>query len=386
MLAIRINGAYGIKRLVNLSDSLMIIAQNGVWRIVGGTEKGFTATSYIVEKITERGCSNGDSVAIVDNSVMFWGDDAIYHVHTDQFGSWVAENITFGRIQRLFDDIPVTSKRAVKGSYDNFERKVRWLYNTEINSDLSVTELILDTSLKAYYYNEIGRLDSGSFVRPVALYIGEPYQLVISNDDVFVGGDEVVVGVDQVIVDIEDRIGDNRKELGYIVVTAVAPTITYTFASYRDITFYDFVSHDDVGVDAAGFVVAGYMPGEDFQRDKQAPFLTAYMRKTETGFTVDDDGDFLPVNDSSVIIRVMWDWTNTGNSGKWGRPFQAYRHRRLYLPTDITDEFADGNTVVVTKNKVRGNGRVFSVKFSTEPGKDFHLYGWSLIVNVAGHV
>jgi len=384
---VRINGAFGIKKLVNLSDSLMIIAQNGVWRIVGGTEKGFTATSYIVEKITERGCSNAGSVAVVDNSVMFWGDDAIYHVKTDQFGSWVAENVTFGRIQRLFDDISIESKRFVKGNYDNFERKVRWLYNTELDSTRAVRELILDTTLKAYYVNEI-QLMEGESIRPVSPYVGEPYQLIISTDDVFVGGDPVVVVDDEVVVDIEGRIGDSRKEIGYVVVTSTATVVKYTFASYRDITWYDWVSHDDVGVDAAAYVVTGYVPGpeEDKQRDKQVPYLTVYMKKTETGFLDTDDGDYDVLGSSSVKIQVMWDWTNSGNSGKWGRVFQAYRHRRLYFPSDDTDTFEDGNSVVVTRNKIRGNGRVLSIKFSTEPGKDFHLYGWSMIVSVAGHV
>lgn len=387
---IRINGAYNIKKIVNLSDSLMVIAQNGVWRIVGGTEKGFTATSFIVEKITERGCSNGESAVQVDNSVLFWGDDAIYHIHTDQFGSWVAENVTFGRIQGLFNDISVESKRSVKGSYDNFERKVRWLYNTALSDDNNVRELVLDTSLKAYYINEIQQIDDEDVIlRPVSTYIGEPYQLIISDDDVMVNADLVEVGAEQVVVDIEDRVGDSKKELGYVVVTGISPFITYTFASYRDTEFIDWVSHDDVGVDAAAYVVTNYFPGggegSDIQRDKQLPYLTIYMKKTETGFIVTEN-DLEPVNPSSVIVQVMWDWTNSGNSGKWGRPFQAYRHRRMYMPVDETDTFDDGNSVVVTRNKVRGNGRVLSIKFSTEPLKDFHLYGWSMIMSLAGHV
>lgn len=385
---IRINGAYNIKRLINLSDSLMVIAQNGIWRIVGGTEKGFTATNFIVEKITERGCSNSDSVVVVDNSIMFWGEDAIYHIHTDQFGSWIAENVTFGRIQNLFNSISIQSKRVVNGSYDNFERKIRWLYNTGLGDDNNVHELVLDTSLKAYYVNEIQQI-VGTTIRPVAIYIGEPYQVIISDDFVQADADTVLVGTDEVLVDIEDRVGDSKKELGYVVVTGISPFITYTFASYRDIEFLDWVSYNAVGADAAAYVVTNYFPGggegDDAQRDKQVPYLTVYMKKTETGFIVTEN-DLEPVNSSSVVVQVMWDWTDSGNSGKWGRPFQAYRHRRMYIPTDETDTFDDGNTVVVTRNKVRGNGRVLSIKFSTEPLKDFHLYGWSMIMSLAGHV
>lgn len=385
---IRINGAYSIKKIVNLSDSLIVIAQNGVWRIVGGTEKGFTATSFIVEKITERGCSNGESVVQVDNSVMYWGDDAIYHIHTDQFGSWIAENVTFGRVQALFNGISVESKRSVKGSYDNFERKIRWLYDTALHETANVKELVLDTALKAYYINDISQVD-GEFIRPVSTYIGEPYQLVVSEDSVISGTEFVLVGVDDVVVDIEDRAGGSKKELGYVVVTGLTPFITYTFASYRNDEFLDWASDASGGVDAAGYLVTNYFPGaaegSDIQRDKQIPYMTVYMKKTETGFTVSGD-DLNPVNASSVVVQVMWDWTDSGASGKWGRPFQAYRHRRAYIPQFPTDAYADGNTVVVSRNKVRGNGRVLSIKFSTEPGKDFYLYGWSMIMSLAGHV
>ncbi|MCL5459635.1 hypothetical protein M3M33_13450, partial [Loigolactobacillus coryniformis] len=110
------------------------------------------------------------------------------------------------------------------------------------------------------------------------------------------GADSVLVGTDEVIVDIEDRVGDSKKELGYIVVTEITPFIKYTFAAYRDTDWTDWVTYDDVGVDAAAYLVTNYAPtgeGADLQRDKQVPYMTVYMKKTETGFIVVED-DYEP--------------------------------------------------------------------------------------------
>lgn len=118
----------------------------------------------------------------------------------------------------------------------------------------------------------------------------------------------------------------------------------------------------------------------DFQRQKQVTYLTTYAQKTETGF----DANFNPINPSSIKVQSQWNWTNSAASNKWSEPFQVYRHKRFWIPSNVSEEFNDGEYVVTTKNKLRGRGKVLSLKFSTEPGKDFHLLGWSFIGAVNG--
>lgn len=381
---VRINEAYGIVELINLGDSLMVLARNGVWRIVGGDDNGFTATRYIVDKISERGCSNPNSVVVVDNTVMYWGEDGIYHLKTDQFGGWGAENISFGRIQNLYNRISSRSKQVAAGSYDNYERKVRWLYNTMMVSSEEVMELVYDTSLQAFYLNRVKKLGN-DLPRPVGLYAANPYLSVATQEPIVIGSDPVVIGSDPVVINIASPITENQKELAYVVITSLSP-IRFSFATYRDTSWHDWKSVDGTGVDASGFTVTGYLSGGDFQRGKKVGFLTVYSRKTETGFVEDAEGDYIFVNPSSCIIQTMWEWTNSGNAGRWGRPFQAYRHKRMWFPSASGDDYDDGNSVVVTKNKVRGGGRVLSIKFSTEPNNDLHLYGWSMMISVEDNV
>lgn len=378
---IRINGAYGIQKLINLGSSLMVVAKNGVWRIVGGSDNGFTATAYIVEKITDKGCTSPDSIVVVDNGLMFWSDDAIYFISPDQFGSWVSNNISFGRIQRFYDEINIGDKQKAYGAYDSYERKVRWLFYNSTQANIPVRELILDLQLQAFYTNTVKQL-VGTYPKPVAMYIGLAYQIDTSESAVVVNTDPVVIGVDPVVISAEDRLGISQRELGYIIITSITGTVSYTFGKYSNTDFKDWYSENNAGVDADAFLITSYMSGSDFQRDKQLPYITIHMRRTENGV----DEDSIPINQSSCLVQARWDWSDSDRSGKWGREFQAYRYRRLYIPLDSEDDYDNGFSTIVTRNKLRGNGKVLSLRFRTEAGKNLHLYGWSMIFSVAENI
>jgi len=378
---IRVNEAYGIHKLLNLGSALMIVATNGIWRIVGGSDNGFTANSYIVEKISDRGCTSPDSITIVDNGFMYWSDDAIYYVSPDQFGSWGSKNISFGRIQRFYDDINVDDKQKAYGSYDSYERKVRWLFYNKTSSISPVRELVLDLQLQAFYTNTIKQL-STAYPKPASMYLGLSYEVDSSEVNIVVNDDLVVVNGDPVVISSEERLGTSQRELGYIVITSIDDNISYTFAKYTNTDFRDWYSEDGVGVDASGYMITSYMSGSDFQRDKQLPYITIHMRRTENGF----DDDYNPINQSSCLVQARWDWSDSDRSGKWGREFQAYRYRKLYLPTSDLDNYDNGFSTIVTRNKLRGNGKVLSLRFRTEPYRNLHLYGWSMIFSVAEQV
>lgn len=359
---IRINDAYGINYMVNLADSLFIVAKNGVWRVSGGTNNGFTATAYIVDKISDRGCTNTNSVVLVENTLMFWGEDGIYVVKTNQFGDWGATNVTFGHIQTLFNGITPSQKTYVKGCYDSYEHKVKWLYNNKLGVTSPTIELVYDVTLQAFYLHSVQ--GPANVIQLFSMFVGRPYSLITTSNET------------------------KTRQIIYLVTKSFSPFLIFSLANYTNLNFMDFSS-----TDAAAFTITNYMsqkysdstyqPTKDFQRKKQIPYLTIYLENTDKGFTTDINGDLVPVGASSCIVQSMWEWTDSAASGRWGRPFQGYRHRRLWLPTISSDPFSDGYSVVVTRNKLRGSGRVVSLKFSTEPGKDFHLYGWSMMVGTA---
>lgn len=382
---IRIDGAYRIQKLVNVGAALMVLAENGVWSISGGSDFGFNANTNKVTKISEKGADSPGSVVMVDNTFMFWADDAIYHITQNEFGDWVSNNLTRTTIQKFYDDIRPIDKFYTQGRYDSYDGKVRWVYRNLPGDNREARELILDTELGSFYTSTIRSPSSSPGLPKIAApLVVPPFRLVESEVGITVQGEPVTVQGQPVVTKQQVR-GSGTKELAYLIVTGVNP-LRYTFGLYRDPEFKDFKSHDGEGVDAEAFLLTGWASGGDFQRNKQVPYIQFHFNRTETGFAEDETGNLFPLTPSSCIVQAQWNWTNSANAGRWGREFEAYRYRRLYSPFGQNDPFDNGEEVITTKNKLRGKGKVVSLYIRTSPEKDCQLLGWSMLLGVSGNV
>ncbi len=253
---IRISDAYGIRALINVGASLLVLATNGIWRVYGGSDFGFDATNYVVERITDHGIISLNSIVNVDNTLMFWGADGIYHIHPTERGFWVSENITYGAIQTLYENIDIADKQKAKGAFDSFERRVRWVYNNRLADDAETKELVLDINLKAFYLNALKQFEADLTIpRLLTPFKVNPYTVTETTTGVLVDLDPVLVGVDEVVVPIENVLGNSVREIAYLIVTELSPVIKYTFGFYRNAEFRDWFSFDDAGVDAAAYMV-----------------------------------------------------------------------------------------------------------------------------------
>lgn len=379
---IRIDGAYRIFQMVNVGSGLLVLAQNGVWMISGGSDYGFTANNNKVTKISERGVDSPGSVVVVDNTVIFWADDAIYHIHTNEFGDWVSSNLSQTTIQRFYEEIRPIDKFYCQGQYDSYEGKVRWVYQNRLYQSSETRELVFDVNLGSFYTSTI-KVDQ-PFPKVVSPLLVPPFRLIESYSQVVVNGEPVVVNGLPVEVE-ERRRGEGSREVAYLIVTSLSP-LEFTFGYYRDVGFRDFRSLDGVGVDAEAFLITGWLSGGDFQRYKQVPYIQFYFNRTEDGFEEDETGNWYPTSQSSCLVQAQWNWTNSRNSNMWGRQFEAYRYRRQYLPDGLQDPFDTGDRVIQSKNKLRGKGKVLSLYIKTSPDKDCQLLGWSMLVGVTGNV
>ena len=204
---------------------------------------------------------------------------------------------------------------------------------------------------------------------------------MVNTEQVVVNGEDVIIGIDNVFG------AGAIKEVAYLVVTEVDPVVKYTFAIYRDPDWRDWKSSDGAGIDATAFLVTGYLAdtqgGKDFARQKQFPYLYVHCNRTENGFLEDINGDLYPSNPSSCMVQTRWEWSDSAASKRWGNPFQAYRYKRFYMPSGPSDAYDTGFATIVTKNRLRGQGKVLSIKFYTEEYRDLHLYGWSIMGSTA---
>tara|TARA_B100000929_G_C15511743_1_gene421130 strand:+ start:9024 stop:11330 length:2307 start_codon:yes stop_codon:yes gene_type:complete len=381
---IKVDGAYNIQALVNVGAGLLVVAENGVWMVSGGSDYGFSANNNMRRKISEHGVQSPGSVVLIDNTVMFWADDAIYHVAPDQFGDYQAQNLTQTTIQTLYDQIPPVEKYYAQGAYDSYDRKVRWVYNNQPSDSGSVKELVLDMTLGAFYTSSVESLPGTLLPRLASPVEVPPFRLNQTEENITDNGEQVVYLGEEVTTPIRSR-GSGSREIAYVTLTSLSP-MKYTFSTYRDESFRDWVSANGAGIDAPAFLVTGYLSGGDFLRKKQVPYIKFFFRRTEDGFTDDGTGNLSANNESSCLVQAQWNWANSAASNRWGRTFQAYRYKRLYMPTGAADEFDNGFEVIETKSKLRGHGTVLSLKISSEPEKDLRLLGWSMVVGANGNV
>lgn len=382
---IRLDSAYGINGLVNVGGVLVVFGANGVWTITGGNNYGFTATNYMVKKISNYGCISTGSIVQVDSSIFYFGNDGIYVVSKNQFGDYLVNNVSNTTIQSFYNSIDSTQLMKVDGVYDEYEKKIKWIiYNNGSTTNETIV-FSLDTILNAWEKHSIKKLGGNRYPLLVGSFSTNPFKLISNANDVYVDADPVLVSADQVVVD-EVSTETNVRGTKYLVITDVSGNINYNFALFTDADHYDWKSIDGTGVDAKSFLLTGQLIQGDFQRNKSVVYLTMHFNKTETGFTTDSGGDFVPTNQSSCLVQSRWNWTDLNSSGKWGTQFEAYRIRRPYMTTTIDSTYDDGYPVVETRSKLRGIGKVLSLYMESQPGKHCEVLGWSMIVKENGNV
>lgn len=190
----------------------------------------------------------------------------------------------------------------------------------------------------------------------------------------------MLVGTDNVIdsssndVVVNEDVALNRSSLfSYLSMVGTS----FTISKLNNSNFKDWLTYDVNGFNYESYLVTGYELFGDMMREKRSPYIFFYFNRTEDGYTF--DGLNLELSkQSSCLVQAQWNWANSANSGKWGTQFQAYRLLRNYIPSGAGDPFDYGDSVIVTKNKLRGSGKTLSLKISSEEGKDLQILGWGV--------
>jgi hypothetical protein len=295
---------------------------------------------------------------------MYWASDGIYVCAGNETGFFAAQDLTGTTIRSFYNKID--NHQSAFGAYDSFSNVVSWTYGDG-------SELFYKPSFQAWYYNKMASTN----IKVRASIEVSPFVGGQSIDPITVNG--VIVDVDGSDVVITTGIKlDTQTETKYLVIRP--DNNTFTFASYNNTNFIDWEGVSTFGEDAHAFMQGAHFTGGAGNLAKQSPYITFHFNKTESGF----DENYEPINPSGCLVRASWDWSNSDNSNKQGKEFQAYRFRRHYMPQDNTDEFNNGFETVVTKNKVRGRGKALSVLIKTEPSKDCQVIGWEQEVTING--
>ncbi|MEE8208002.1 MAG: hypothetical protein V3T88_03480 [Nitrosomonadaceae bacterium] len=77
----------------------------------------------------------------------------------------------------------------------------------------------------------------------------------------------------------------------------------------------------------------------------------------------------------SALLTAKFDFAIDDNSGKWSTPQQSWKYSTLRLAKVSGVEADYPYSVVDTRLRVRGTGRVVVMRYESEAGKDFELIG-----------
>lgn len=369
-----VSEAVNIHTMYSMGDRLFLIAENGVWSVTGGNNYGFSATNYKVEKLSTSGGIPNRSFIEYEGNGHFWGWEGIYSISRNQYGDYTVENISKDRIESFYSNINDVAKQTCQAFIDRTRRQIRWLYTEgDLFENGQSKELIMDLKYQAVYPFSISRHPDDNAYILAGAQLGS-FSEATSTSNVVVAGDQVVVGVDNVITNATNLIALDST-VKYVSIREVEDTLRLSFCEYRN-PYYEDWSFTGRPIDAESFMTTNAFTGGDFAIKKQVPYLVMAFAETER--TVINNEIF---QDSSCLGQFRWNFTHLDRSNKWGREQQLYRKSKYYFNDSNVD---NGFSINITKTKIRGSGRSFSLRVKTEPRKACRIYGWNLTTTVNG--
>lgn len=344
---IEIPEANRIIRLIPYSEGLLVFANNGVW-FISGTQDGFTALDISVTKLSPIGCYSPFSVVETDNAVFWWSEIGIMGLTRSEGGfspvsGFSKVNVTEQTIQSFYNDISDDIRKEVIGLFDPKSNIIMWLYRCD---EIAATQynrvLLFDLTLQAFYPWQFSQLLSGPRIKGIFSSVRETsYEL---ETDIKPLSIEFIVSNEEIL----------------------------RIAQIKSSRFTDWYSYNNEGIEYDSYVESGYELFDDAMRDKNITYIFTYLTRTETEASGDEADD-----PSSCKMRIKWDWASGSHSNKWTSEVEVYRPGPILFDNPDT-----GFGMVVTKHKVRGNGKAIQFRFGTdEAGKNFDLNGWSIAVS-----
>jgi hypothetical protein len=330
---IQIQGSGSIYKLFPLLNALLVFAANGIWYISGNSGIGFTANDYSVVKLSAVKCLSSYSFVDINGLPMFWNEEGIYQVEPAKQGTQLLNSplhvqplevnpLTIGTILTYYNNIPLQSKKYARGAYSPIDYVVQWCFRSENETDVSSrytfdTIMNYNTSNKAFY--------------PYTFTTGNPIPAI--NGMVYVsspGGSAAPNSVFKYLVSINNT--------------------TMTFAEENNDTFTDWVTAGQP-TDYTSYFITGFRVHGQGQRRFQIPYIDMFIR---------NDG----ANSSSYNIQSVWDYANTGNSGRWS----TLQNINTWSPN---------YSMSFRRHRLRGRGLALQIKVTSSSGQPFDIMGWS---------
>lgn len=362
-----------------VSNGIMVFANNGVWFISGG-DKGFSADDFQVTKVSSIGTDAPYSVVDTESHIYWWSRTGIQRIEQSSgvfgpiSGSFKSSNLTENVIDTFIKDINSNVRKYVKGVFDYGTNTIHWLYASNDLGRNNFYNRILNFNVITESFFPWS-LTSGNFPYLVGCYATSDINRISNSEPMTILGDPVVILGDPVVSN-GTTISAKDTFVQFVVAAPISTGWKFTVGNFTNDNFVDWETFDTDGVTYNSFVETGYEILEDAARNKQATYVHAFFRQTEENFVADGD-DYTVDKPSSCYLTTKWDWSNTTASNKWSSRVQAYRISRMPFVNVLNLAIDTGFSIVATRNKARGTGRALQFRFECdERGKNFDLLGW----------
>lgn len=309
-------GCGRVTAMEEFGKNLVVFATRGVW-IIGPGDKGFfSGTSYTVDKADRFGLLARESIINAGEALMYFGVNGITVLAPEQVSSTlVARSISQNTIQKFYLGLTELQRQNAVGVIDYAERVAYWYYPSDALNAPNVRDKVLgiDLNIEAFFKWTLDKTQNLPF-----------YPIVLP-----------------VLTDV-------KRTVKVLFRTLPNPESGNSFLFASEYAGEDW--KDWGSVDAPAFLSTGYELMEEGRKRKSMNYVHIFMKR---------------VQGSSCKVKAQWDWSLSGNTGKFSSTQEAYRDRENY-------------DVSVAKLRVRGTGPAVNMRFDTSPDKECHLLGWTV--------
>lgn len=374
---VTIDGAGRILQLIPFSNSMVVLATNGVWEIGSGGEGGFKPTTLRIRKLSSSGALSKTCGVLAETAVVYLAKGGIFAVQADPtLGTLSSVNISENTIQTFYRrDIPDNSKLLARAVYDDYNRLVYWFYpNNNISDSYYNAALVLDTRLSAFYPLSFSITEDSP--KMMDMFMSPPIGVSTFQEEVTVDGETVTVD-DEAVYTIESQSSTGFSDVLFLCLDTSSGYILQAAMIDRDKVDWGTETY-------SAYAETGDNVVDDPSRIKDVVNMTAWFTITEDEVVDIGGGNVDFAHQSKCRFRVKWEWTDSASANRWSTIENIYQLPANYTPTGVEteDTFDYGYTVATVQRAVNGSGRAVRLRFENHPGYGFELIGVSLALSI----
>lgn len=304
-------------------SGVLVFCDNGIWFLKGTSDSGFTATTYIVDKISHVVLHAKRSVVPVKNDVMFMTSSGLYTIQEPQTGMVTVTKISELRIDSFLESFITPD---VHGVFDEANDKVHFS-----QPEVGGRTLVFDLKLNAFFPWKLS---------------GSAYRILGSLYD------------------------EKTQVLYYCVSSFISPN-----------TVVGFYKQGVGTVDLGSFTYSSYIQTQEntvqqYNKNKGVPLIEVYMRRSEQFVLGLSGNEYTYDKPGACLLSTEFDFTPFNPNITLRNVYRPLPYG--FMPDQFPYDLSAKSRVVKYTDKIRGVGKSVRFRFQSQQNKEMDLLGFSV--------